>query len=202
MKPYQTKQYEVGAKLDLGQFAHTLSLFQIAKPSAYTDPVSNVYGVYGEQRNRGIEWDLFGELTPELRLLGGASYTQAELTKALNKVNEGNQATGVPKVMAKLGLEYDLAALPGLTLTGNTQFVGKRYVTDDNRMSLSPYTTFDLGARYTTKIATKEVTVRASVQNLTNHAYWLGSWSGGDGSGLSGGLGSPRTFLLSTSLAF
>lgn len=70
MKPYQTKQYEVGAKLDLGQFAHTLSLFQIAKPSAYTDPVSNVYGVYGEQRNRGIEWDLFGELTPELRLLG------------------------------------------------------------------------------------------------------------------------------------
>ncbi|HGY1010917.1 TPA: TonB-dependent siderophore receptor [Aeromonas salmonicida] len=202
MKPYQTKQYEVGAKLDLGQFAHTVSLFQIAKPSAYTDPVSNVYGVYGEQRNRGIEWDLFGELTPELRLLGGASYTQAELTKALNKANEGNQATGVPKVMAKLGLEYDLAALPGLTLTGNTQFVGKRYVTDDNRMSLSPYTTFDLGARYTTKIATKEVTVRASVQNLTNHAYWLGSWSGGDGSGLSGGLGSPRTFLLSTSLAF
>ncbi|MBP8052078.1 MAG: TonB-dependent receptor, partial [Aeromonas sp.] len=97
---------------------------------------------------------------------------------------------------------YDLAALPGLTLTGNTQFVGKRYVTDDNRMSLSPYTTFDLGARYNTKIATKEVTVRASVQNLTNHAYWLGSWSGGDGNGLSGGLGSPRTFLLSTSLAF
>lgn len=202
MKPYQTKQYEVGAKLDLGQFAHTLSLFQIAKPSAYTDPVSNVYGVYGEQRNRGLEWDLFGEITPALRLLGGASYTQAELTKALNKANEGNQATGVPKVMVKLGVEYDLAALPGLTLTGNTQYVGKRYVTDDNRMSLSPYTTFDLGARYTTRIATKEVTVRASVQNLTDHAYWLGSWSGGDGSGLSGGLGSPRTFLLSTSLAF
>ncbi|MFM5354090.1 TonB-dependent receptor [Aeromonas dhakensis] len=202
MKPYQTKQYEVGAKLDLGHFAHTLSLFQIAKPSAYTDPSSNVYGVYGEQRNRGIEWDLFGELTPELRLLGGASYTQAELTKALNESNVGHQATGVPKWMAKLGAEYDLAAVPGLTLTGNTQFIGERFVTDDNRLSLPSYTTFDLGARYTMRIADHALTVRAAVQNLTSRDYWIGSWSGGDGSGLSGGLGAPRTFQLSTSLTF
>ncbi|MGL6608824.1 TonB-dependent receptor domain-containing protein [Aeromonas hydrophila] len=104
--------------------------------------------------------------------------------------------------MAKLGAEYDLTAVPGLTLTGNTQFIGERFVTDDNRLSLPSYTTFDLGARYTMRIADHALTVRAAVQNLTGRDYWIGSWSGGDGSGLSGGLGAPRTFQLSTSFTF
>ena len=31
----------------------------------------------GEQRNRGVEWNLFGQLTPALSLLGGVAYTEA-----------------------------------------------------------------------------------------------------------------------------
>lgn len=202
LQPYQTEQYELGAKLDWGGLTHNLSLFQIARPSAYTSPDSNVFGVYGEQRNRGLEWSFWGEASRGLRLMGGASYTKAELTKALDPAHLGKQATGVPKVMAKLGVEYDIAALPGLTATGNAQYVGERFVRDNNQLSLPSYTLFDLGARYTTKVAAKEITLRATVQNVANRAYWVGSWSGGDGSGLSGGLGAPRTLLLSGTLSF
>lgn len=60
-----------------------------------------------------MEWSFFGEVQPGLRLMGGASYTQAELTKALVTSNEGNQVTGVPKIIAKLGAEYDLEMVPG-----------------------------------------------------------------------------------------
>lgn len=202
LAPYQTKQYEVGAKLDLGTFATTLAIFQIEKPSAYTDPISNIYGVNGEQRNRGVEWSFFGEARPGLRLMGGASYTKAELTKSLIKSNEGNQVTGVPKIIAKLGAEYDLQAVPGLTLTAGTHYVGSRYVTDDHRMELPSYTVFDMGGRYTTKVMSKPVTLRANVENVANRAYWIGSYNGGDGSGLSGGLGAPRTLQLSASVDF
>ncbi|WP_114154592.1 TonB-dependent receptor [Chromobacterium haemolyticum] len=202
LQPYQTEQYELGAKLDWGGLTHNLSLFQIARPSAYTSPDSNVFGVYGEQRNRGLEWSFWGEASRGLRLMGGASYTKAELTKVLDPAHLGKQATGVPKVMAKLGVEYDIAALPGLTATGNAQYVGERFVRDNNQLSLPSYTLFDLGARYTTKVAAKEITLRATVQNVANRAYWVGSWSGGDGSGLSGGLGAPRTLLLSGTLSF
>ena len=37
--PYKSKQKEVGLKLDLGDFTHTLSLYQIERPNSYTDPV-------------------------------------------------------------------------------------------------------------------------------------------------------------------
>ncbi|MBJ2283509.1 TonB-dependent receptor [Pseudomonas sp. MF6755] len=202
MQPYQTKQYEVGAKVDLGTFAHTVSLFQIEKPSAYTNPATNIFGVYGEQRNRGVEWSFFGELQPRLRLMGGATYTQAEMTKVVAGGVKGEQVTGVPKVIAKLGTEYDLLDVPGLTLTGNVNHTGKQYATNDHRVSLDAYTTYDVGARYAFKVETKPVTLRATVQNVTNKAYWLGSWNGGDGSGLSGGLGAPRTLLVSGTVDF
>lgn len=202
MQPFQTKQYELGAKIDLGSFAHTVSLFQIEKPSAFTDPLTNVFGVYGEQQNRGVEWSFFGELQPRLRLMGGATYTQAEMTKVVTGGIKDKQVTGVPKVIAKLGTEYDLLDVPGLTLTGNINHTGKQYATNDHRVSLDSYTTYDVGARYSFKVETKPVTLRATVQNVTNKAYWLGSWNGGDGSGLSGGLGAPRTVLLSGTVDF
>lgn len=202
LSPIQTKQYEVGAKLDLGTFATTLAVFQIEKPSAFTDPITNIFGVNGEQRNRGVEWSFFGEAQPDLRLMGGVSYTQAVLTKALVAANEGNQVTGVPKIIGKLGAEYDLEMVPGLTLTAGTNYVGSRYVTDDHRMELPSYTVFDVGGRYTTRVMSKPVTLRANVENVANRAYWLGSYSGGDGSGLSGGLGAPRTLQLSASVDF
>ncbi len=195
LSPYQTKQVEVGAKWDLGDFTTTLALFQIKKPSAYTDPDTNLFGVYGEQRNRGVELNVFGEVRPGLRLLGGISYTDAVMTRAALPANEGKKATATPAVMAKIGAEYDVAALPGLTVTGNINHTGKRYINADNSLALPAFTTLDLGARYVTEIAAKPLTLRASVLNVTNKAYWAGG-------NLAGGYGAPRTFLLSATVDF
>ncbi|WXL25999.1 TonB-dependent receptor [Ectopseudomonas mendocina] len=202
MSPYRTKQYEIGAKFDLGSFSTSVALFEIKKPSSYLNTATNVYGTYGEQRNRGVEWSFFGEATANLRLMGGISYTKAELTKALDKTTEGNQITGVPKVIAKAGAEYDLDAIPGLTLTAGANYTDGRYVTDDHRLELPSYTVYDIGARYSTKVMAKPVTLSATVQNVTNKAYWLGSYQGGDGTGLSGGLGAPRTLQVSATVDF
>ena len=195
LPPYQTKQIEIGGKWDLGDYTTTLALFQIEKPSAYLDPVTMVYGVYGEQRNRGIEFNVFGEVTPGLRLLGGAAYTDAKVTRTNNAANEGKTAAGTPAFMAKLGVEYDLPALPGLTLTGNINHTGKRYANNDNSLSLPAFTVLDIGARYETEVRGNPLTLRASVQNVTDKAYWAGG-------SLAGGYGAPRTFLLSASMDF
>ena len=192
--PYKTKQQELGLKFDLGGFATTVSAFEIKRPSAYTDPVTNVYSVAGEQRNRGLELNIFGEPRSGLRTLGGLTWTDAKITKTANGVNEGNTAVEVPKIVVKLGVEYDLAFVPGVTLTANAIHTGKKYINQTNTLSIPSWERYDIGARYTTKIAHYPLTLRANIINVANKSYWQGS--------LWRGVGDPRTFNLSATMDF
>lgn len=194
--PYKTKQKEVGVKLDLGEFAHTLSLFEITRPSSYTDPVTNIFSFGGEQRNRGIEWGFWGSPLRGVRMMGGIAYTAPKLTQTAGGVNQGKVATGVPKLQGKLGAEWDVPAIPGLTVTGNATAVSKQYISADNSLWAAGRVTYDLGARYATKVAGNPVTFRATVLNVSNKAYWgmplLSSLA----------LGAPRTLALSAMVDF
>lgn len=192
--PYRTRQKEIGLKWDRGDFTHTLSLYDIRMPGEYTDPVTNVFSFSGEQRNRGVEWTFFGELRPDLRLMGGVGYVEPKMTKTEGGTNQGKLATGVPKLQAKIGAEWDVAAVSGLTLLGNATYVSKQYINDDNTQSIPGRTVYDLGARYITEVGNRPLTVKASITNVTNKAYWATT--------LGSGLGAPRTFLLSASMEF
>ena len=194
--PYKSKQKEVGLKLDLGDFTHTLSLYEIKRPSSYTDPDTNVFSFGGEQRNRGIEWGFFGAPLNDLRLMGGVAHVDPKLTKTAGGINQGKTATGLPKLQGKLGVEWDTPVIDGLTLTANTTSVSKQYINADNSQSIPGYTIFDVGTRYTTHLASRPITLRGSVTNVTNKAYW--------GTPLlsSLGLGAPRTVELSASVDF
>lgn len=195
--PYKTKQSEIGTKLDLGTFTNSFSVFQIEKPNSYTDPVTNIFTSGGEQRNRGIEWNFFGSPIENVRMMGGASYIEPELTKVENKANQGNMATGVPKTQVKLGAEWDNNVGDGiLTLSANATAVSKQYINQENTLSVAGRTLYDVGARYSTKIADRPVTIRGNIYNLTNKAYW------GMPQLSNLALGAPRTFMLSASYDF
>lgn len=194
--PYKTKQKEVGVKFDLGEFAHTVSVYEIERPSSYTDPVSNVFSFGGEQRNRGVEWGFFGSPLNGVRLMGGIAYSDAEVTKATIAANEGRQAMGLPKWQAKLGAEWDVPALQGWTLTANATAASRQYLNADNSLSVPGRTVFDLGTRYATKVSGRPLTLRAAVTNVANKAYWAKPHY------TSLALGAPRTFQLSASIDF
>lgn len=194
--PFRTKQKELGLKLDLGSFAHTFSVYEIKRPNSYTDPVTNIFSFGGEQRNRGVEWGFFGTPLDGVRLLGGVAYVQPKLTRTAGGVNEGCIATAVAQRQAKLGVEWDVPTLQGLTLTGNATAMSKQYISADNNLSVSGRTLFDVGARYSTTVAGRPLALRASVNNVTNKAYWgmplLSSLA----------LGAPRTVLVSATMDF
>lgn len=88
LAPYKTKQHEIGVKWDKGNFANTLAFFQIKMPSYTT--TNNIYSYDGKQKNRGIEWNTFGNVAKNLRLLGGIAYTDAELVRSNIVANNGN----------------------------------------------------------------------------------------------------------------
>lgn len=194
--PFRTKQKELGMKLDMGSFAHTFSVYEIKRPSSYTDPGTNIFSFGGEQRNRGVEWGFFGAPLDGVRLLGGVAYVQPKLTHTAGGVNEGRMATAVAQRQAKLGVEWDVPTLQGLTLTGNATAMSKQYISADNSLSVPGRTLFDVGARYSTTVAGRPLALRASVNNVTNKAYWgmplLSSLA----------LGAPRTVLVSATMDF
>lgn len=195
-EPYKTKQNEIGVKFDLGDFSHTLSLYEIKRPSSYTDLETNIFSFGGEQRNRGAEWSFFGSPLSNLRLMGGIAYVDPKVTRAASDENQGSQATGVPDLQAKLGTEWDLTAAPGLTLTANVTAMSEQYINSDNSLSIPGHTIYDVGARYATHLSGYPLTLRATINNVTDKAYWampqLSSLA----------LGAPRTFMFSASLDF
>lgn len=108
----------------------------------------------------------------------------------------GKRAYGSPRFKATAYLEYAVPVMPGLVLSGGGQYVGNAALEADNSNIVPGYHTFDVGARYSTKVGGKPVTLRFNVDNLTNEKYWLPSW------GFILVQGAPRTFRASATVYF
>jgi iron complex outermembrane receptor protein len=199
--PYVTTQYEVGFKIDWGKFTTTASLFQISQPSTIANVATNTLVLAGEQRNQGIEFNVFGEPFEGVRLLGGAMFLQAVLAKTQGGVTDGWIAPFAPGFQFNVGGEWDLPFARGLTVLGRVTYTGSQYIdTTWPRRSLPEWVRLDVGARYTFENLSptgKPVTIRFNVENVMDSDYWAGGTSA---STLA--LGAPRTFRLALTSEF
>lgn len=194
LPPIHSRQVEGGAKFDFGKFATTVSVFRIKQPSSFTD-ASGVFGINGEQQNKGLELNVFGEPVAGVRLLGGVMWLDGELVKTAGGTNDGNRPVGVSNFNVNLGGEWDPFFLPGLTLTARMIHTGAAYLDVANTQRVSDWTRYDLGARYAAKLGNHPVTFRASVENVLDRDYWTATEFG-----LS--IGAPRTVLMSATFDF
>ncbi|MCJ2125315.1 TonB-dependent receptor [Methylobacterium sp. J-077] len=192
LAPYVAHQVEAGVKLDFGRIGGTFSAFRITQPNGEANPITRSFAQTGEQRVSGLEFSVYGEITPELRVLGGLSLLDGVLTQTATASNLGHVPIGVPDVQLNLGAEWDLPGLPGLTVDGAVIYTGRQYVDLANTQALPDWARLDLGLRYTTVIDGRRTTFRANVLNATGTRYWTGVAS--FGTFFQGG---PRTYLLS-----
>lgn len=192
----RSTQVEAGAKLDLGTVGLGFAAFEIAQPFGVLGR-NNVFGLDGEQVNRGVEASVFGEPAPGLRLLGGISLIDGRLTRTQNGAFDGRTAIGVPDAQVNLYAEYDLPWItPGLTATGRVVYTSAQYYDQANSQKIPDWATLDLGLRYATILRDRPVTFRANVVNVTGNNYWATT-----GRGILS-QGAPRTYLLSASVDF
>lgn len=189
LPPYKTKQKELGVKFDLGKSLATVSVFEQKKPSAGLS--GNTFGVFGEKRNRGVEATFAGEVGAAVRLLGGVTYTDSVVSKAVNPALQGKDAIGVAKWQVSLGGEWDASFIPGLTLSARALHTDRAAVDAANKLYVPSWRRLDAGLRYVTKITDRNVTFRANVENFFNKNYWGVSTAG------YMYVGSPRTFHVS-----
>ncbi|HEY0974924.1 MAG TPA: TonB-dependent receptor [Solimonas sp.] len=196
--PFKSKQVEVGAKYDGGTLGATLSLFRINQPSSRFDGVR--VDEDGEQINQGIEVTWFGQPVDGIRVLGGVTLLQAELTQTEGGANDGNEPIGVPNRQANLGAEWDLPFVDRLSLDGRLVYTAEQAAAESNTARIPSWSRIDLGTRYVLPTAATELTFRARVDNLLDRDYWASA------GGFPGAnylvLGAPRTFTVSVSMDF
>ncbi len=202
LPPVKSKQYEVGGKLSVGRFNAGLALFRIDKPNAFVDPVMIVYGNYGTQRNKGVEITLDGEPVDGLRIISGLTILDAKLRRTEGGLNEGNDAVGVPELLANANVEWDLPFLPELTLVGRVVHTGKQAANATNTLELGSWTRFDLGARYVALLGGTPLTLRFNVDNVADKRYWATAYNAFSAFGTRLLQGGPRTFKASASVEF
>jgi iron complex outermembrane receptor protein len=196
--PYTSRQKEVGVKYDSGKLGMSAALFTVSQPLGYVQ--DNVFGIFGEQRNRGLELSVFGMPAKGLRLLGGLTLLDAEQRRTAGAVNQGKDAIGVPGTQLNLGTEWDVPSVPGLSLNARALYTSTQYADAANTQQLPSWTRFDLGANYLTRFNDRDVTFRARVDNAFDRNYWA-SAGGYPGAGYLV-LGAPRTVSVSATVDF
>jgi iron complex outermembrane receptor protein len=201
LAPYQDQEYEVGVKyLVTPALLATFALFQMTRPLAETNPVSNMFGVVGTQRNNGAEFFLQGDIVPELSVFGGISYIDARLLDTGVATTDGRLVVGVPLFKTDVAFDYHPAFLQGFALTGGIHAEGERAATNTNNSFAPSYATFDAGVRFTKTIDRHIITARFQVLNIGN-VFYYSSIADGNIVGSPGAntayLGTPRTYMLS-----
>ncbi|MCE4544060.1 MULTISPECIES: TonB-dependent siderophore receptor [unclassified Caballeronia] len=195
LPPAKSKQWEVGAKYDNGQYGASFAAFQIERPLTFVNS-SNVFVADGTQKHRGLEASIYGEPLKGVRLIAGATYLHATQEGTASGATDGNKPIGVPTMLFNVNAEYDVPVLSGLTLTARWIHTGSQYLNVTNTLAIPAWDRFDLGARYATVLFGKPTTFRASVLNVANKSYWASTIGGY----LT--MGAPRTVLLSMTTDF
>lgn len=214
--PYRSKQHEIGAKIRVADMIDfSVAYFDIRRPIAYLNSSTGLYGINGEQRNRGFEFMSGGRITENLSVLGGFTYIDPKMHNV--KIAGANRkvANGIPKINANLMLDYVIPGTDKLAISTNFHYTSKMYLDDLNTQHTPSFFVTDLGIRYTSEhLLGDKTTLRFNVNNVFNKKYWAGMYpASADGAGglnvtsvlgSANGvtLGESRSFMLSAEVKF
>jgi len=179
----------------------TFSAYDIDRRNVYVQITNAVASLAGEVRTRGIEMAAALRPVDNLKLWGNVAFTQAQYFDF--DFFTGNTPSNVAPVIINAGASwrFDWWRWP-VEIGGAVRHVGQRYLYEDDRTAMLPYTTADLFAfvdipgkdLWWQGLDKMRVTFR--VRNLTNAVY--AAWSD-PGYPDQVYLGAPRTFELSAS---
>lgn len=152
-QPERGTQYEVGIKADISsKLSATLAFYDLTKSNILTDDPDNFnFQIQiGEQRSRGIELSLSGEILPGWKFYGGYAYTDAQITDDTNLDLVGNRLNNTPENALNLWTTYEIqkGSLQGLGFGLGFFFVGDRQGDLANTFKLPSYFTTDAAIFY------------------------------------------------------
>lgn len=175
-KPKRGTGYEVGVKTEFlkGRLSSTLAFYDTTLSNILTsDPNNFGFSVQvGEQRSRGIELDIAGEILPGWKVIAAYANTDAVITKD-NALTVGNRLSNVPRNSGSLWSTYTLQTgrLQGLGVGLGVFAVGERAGDLENSFILPSYLRLDASLFY----QKDNFRIGLNFKNLSNIRYFEGS---------------------------
>jgi iron complex outermembrane recepter protein len=173
--PERGTQYEIGIKTEVNkQLSTTLAFYNLTRSNVLTtDPDNPEFSIQtGEQRSRGIELSVSGEILPGWNILTGYAYIDAEITKD-NTFPVGSLLYNVPQHSFNLWTSYEIqrGTLQGLGFGLGLFYVGERSAELGNDYQLPSYLRTDAAIFYKRDRFRFDLNFR----NLFNIDYFAGS---------------------------
>ncbi|PIG93429.1 TonB-dependent siderophore receptor [Gloeocapsopsis sp. IPPAS B-1203] len=177
-EPGRGTQYEIGVKADLNdQLSATLALYDLTRSNVLTeDPVNPNFSIQtGEQRSRGVELNLTGEILPGWNIFAGYAYTDATVTDDTDSSLVGNFLNNIPENSFNLWTTYEIqeGALQGLGVGAGLFFVGERQGDLANTFQVPSYLRTDAAIFYNRE----QFQIQINFKNLFDVDYFSGAFN-------------------------
>jgi catecholate siderophore receptor len=194
--PEKTYTIEAGSKWDFvnGRILLSGAVFRVDKTNARTPgvlPGDPPQVLEGQQRVRGVELSLNGNITTGWQVLAGYTFLDSETVDSNTVAEIGKELVNTPRNSFNMWSTYQFRS--GFQFGGGARFVGQRFGNTINTRFVEAYWTFDVMASYP---LSKHVDLKLNLSNLTDKYYF---------DRLGGGHvvpGPGRTVLLGTSFRF
>ena len=187
--PEFTRNVEVGTKLDFldGALAVTAALFNLERSDIKnTDPANPTRQInVGTQRTNGLELTANGRLPGQWDVSAGYAFLDGLMTQSVASVSTSQlPVVSVPSLGKVPALTPRHSAFVwgmknlgnGLSLGGGLNYVGERFTSLTNQVTLPSYLTLDLATVY--KMGRCDLSV--NVKNLTDQKYMVSSHGSND----------------------
>ncbi|MEC7816916.1 MAG: TonB-dependent siderophore receptor [Pseudomonadota bacterium] len=174
-EPETAHQYEIGVKYQpVADTLITLAWFDLTREDYLTsNPTTFADEQQGEANSRGVELEARTRLFQALDVIASYSYTDAEITKASNPVEEGEPLQYTPEHEAALWGRYSFNGGPlhGLGLGAGVRYIGQSYGAafnaDNGALEVPDVTLVDAAITYDIG----QVSLGLHAQNLLDEQY-------------------------------
>lgn len=166
-----------------GKLNTSLTIYQITKDNILvTDPEDTNFSIQiGQVKSKGVEFDLQGQISPELNMVLNYSNTNVEVTKDSNPILIGTKVAGHSKHITNGWLNYSFnnaSKLKGFGMSLGYQYLIDRsswaWATDGKEPILPNYFRLDGGVSW----KNDKVNVRLNVNNILNEYLYSGAGYG------------------------
>ena len=199
--PLISNMIEGGIKTDLLQkrLVMNMAIYQIVQNNVLVNANepgnADMLRQIGQQRARGVELDVYGQINANLSLTANFAYNKALITESTVETEVGEAFPNAPVTQGGAWAKYTFTnrSVKGLGFGLGSNFAAKRIASGDGKLELPSYTIFDAALYYTID----KFRISANLNNVLNTDHWIGGF---DYNRLF--PGAPRNFLIGVGYTF